>query len=273
MNPLPLHLDELHWIQQLHDAIRAPILDRFFIGMNALDSMGFVFLVVTVVWYLVNQRIGIQLLYILALSAVINRFLKIHFDLPRPCQLSASIGLLCPSSRGFPSGAAQSAIIYAGVLFFECRNWFFRILGIAFAVLLCFSRIYLGVHFFTDIVAGLVVGGGLLFVYKYLFPIFEKNWKEYAFIYPFFVVVIAQKWAVSQCILFIGIFIGLLCRQRFSFSNKCPWMQCISVLIVGSIFIFLTKKYPHLQAIFALLAGVWLSFLGAWIAERIYGRT
>ncbi len=271
MEPIPLHLKELSWIQSIQDAIRGPVLDRFFVGMNSLDSAGFAFLVVTVVWYLINRRIGIKLLYILILSAVINRTLKLHLDFPRPCHLIAPLGLLCPSSPGLPSGAAQTAILYAGVLFLECRKWLYRVLGIAFALLLCFSRIYLGVHFFTDVLAGIIIGALLLCVYKFIFPVLEKNWKKYALLFPIVLLAIGQRSALFQSILITGVVLGLLCGERFNPLQGHRWVRCFLVLLGGALCLKAASIWPQYQALFALIAGFWLSLLGCWVVDRFIG--
>jgi len=167
-------------------------MDYFFIAWNYVDTLAFSILLISVVWYLIDRPIGIRLLYIFLLGAVINKFLKGFFGLPRPCQIDSLVGILCLPSPGFPSGAAQSAILIAGIIWIESCKRLYRWLGVLFALFLSFSRIYLGLHFFSDILGGWIVGGVLLLVYSKLFPLFEKNWRRYLFLFPILLLVIAQ---------------------------------------------------------------------------------
>lgn len=162
---------QLEWIRDIQHALRSPILDWFFIGWNYLDTLPFVMLVIIVVWTFIDKKIGVKMFFILILSGVLNKFLKGVFELPRPCHLDPSVSVwVCYPYFGFPSGAAQSAMIYLGVLLIECKRRIYWLWGILFALLLCFSRIYLGLHFFTDILGGLVVGALLMLIYWKIFP-------------------------------------------------------------------------------------------------------
>lgn len=61
-----------------------------------------------------------------------------------------------PSSWSFPSGHTSSAFASATAIFAANKKW--GIGAYAFAALMGFTRLYLGVHYFTDVLAGAVVG-------------------------------------------------------------------------------------------------------------------
>lgn len=173
-----MHLIELEWIQQLQSALRSTWMDYFFIAWHYVDTPAFSIFLILVVWFLIDQSIGIRLACILPLSEVINKLLKGFIGLPRPCQIDSLVGVLCLPSPGFPSAAAQTAILIAGIVFIETRKTLYRWLGVLFALVLSFSRIYLGLHYFSDILGGWIVGGVLLIVYSKLFPLFEKKFSN-----------------------------------------------------------------------------------------------
>jgi len=92
--------------------------------------------------------------------------LKNLFHRPRPAFAKASAGKLfltssCPTDFSFPSGHAATAFTAACVLtyFDKKRRWFYYIV----ALLISYSRIYLGCHYFFDVVAGTIIG---LFISK-----------------------------------------------------------------------------------------------------------
>lgn len=90
---------------------------------------------------------------------------------PRPCWLE-SIDLLVnnPKDFSFPSGHTWSAV--TGALVATAANRKFGYVAIPVAVLLAFSRLYLFVHFPSDVLAGAAIGAvlGILAVvlYKHL---------------------------------------------------------------------------------------------------------
>lgn len=268
-----LHGKELEWIHQLQNTLRSSLMDYFFLGWNYVDTIGFSIILISVVWYLIDRPVGIRLIYILMLSSVVNLALKAYFGLPRPCQIDASVGILCSSSPGFPSGAAQTAAILAGIIFIECRKQVCRYLGLLFALFLCFSRVYLGLHYFTDILGGLIVGGVLLLVYWKLFPIMEQKWKAALFLFPVLLLLIGQSSAVYFFGVSLGIAIGLLLNEKVKKYWGQGWiissLQTMSVLIGLFASLKAMAAYPNLKMLFALGSGFWLSFLGAWSVQKL----
>ena len=48
--------------------------------------------------------------------------------------MDALVGILCTPSPGFPSGAAQSAALYVGIVVLECQKNLYRWLALVFAI-------------------------------------------------------------------------------------------------------------------------------------------
>lgn len=105
-----------------------------------------------------TRRGGEALLAALLVGFALNNWvLKLLFERPRPCQIAEGFSLIyCPPDPSFPSGHAASAFAAAAAL-----AAFHPKLGaaaLAFAGIEAFSRLYLGVHFPTDVLAGAAVG-------------------------------------------------------------------------------------------------------------------
>ena len=75
------HTFQLNLISALH-SIREPWLDSFMIFANNLDTLIFYVTLIIVIWYGYNRKLGIELFYLLLLSAIITMDVKELFDYP-----------------------------------------------------------------------------------------------------------------------------------------------------------------------------------------------
>jgi undecaprenyl-diphosphatase len=95
------------------------------------------------------------------LAQVVSSELKTLTDRPRPPLTFASVHPLVqlPASGSFPSGHATTAAAVAAALWWSSRGASLA-LG-AFALLIALSRVWLGVHYPSDVIAGLALGAVL----------------------------------------------------------------------------------------------------------------
>lgn len=109
----------------------------------------------------------VALMLAIPVGMLMNGMLKYAFHRPRP---SWDVPILIIESFGFPSGHAMSAtLIYGFLAAFGVRSvqsWRWRVLVVLSAVLLVvligFSRLYLGVHYLSDVLAGMAAGSAWL---------------------------------------------------------------------------------------------------------------
>lgn len=109
-------------------------------------------------------RSAVALLGGLVATQAFTYFAKILFHRDRPSEVLHTV---IEDSFSFPSGHATSAAFVAGILvyvFLQAKKRSPRekysaiLLGLLFVVAIDFSRLYLGVHYLTDVVAGNMVG-------------------------------------------------------------------------------------------------------------------
>jgi membrane-associated phospholipid phosphatase len=148
--------------------LTTPGLITFFLAVTALGSIEAIALVslVGAVVFGMWRRWLLFATWLIAAggSVVLLLLLKSLFARPRPY---VEQPLLLETYYSFPSGHAMEAVVLYGTLAYfavlALRTWHARvaiIVGTSLLVLLIgFSRMYLGVHYFSDVVAGLAAGG------------------------------------------------------------------------------------------------------------------
>ena len=178
--------DVLHWFQTLH----GPVMDKIALGftMFAEKGIGWIVLILLIFFFARDKRVGITGMGAFCLSFLLcNILLKNMIVRDRPCWVDPSVELLVeiPDDYSFPSGHTSFSFAAATAIFQYWKGWGF--LAFVLAALIGLSRLYLFVHFPTDVLVGAVIGivsgllAGLLvkdFYKKYpdfRIPILEKR--------------------------------------------------------------------------------------------------
>ena len=153
----------LRWIYLRH----TPALDATMIEITALGTGTVVLMIVCVAaLFLSLTKHRYSALLLLAATAgglLLDLVLKMRFDRPRPHVFAWGTNAV---SSSFPSGHAMSAtIVYSTVAYLAARlqkrrwaRWVTMFIALVFIALICFSRLYLGVHYPSDVLAGAVIG-------------------------------------------------------------------------------------------------------------------
>ena len=189
----------------LLEKIRIPVLNEFMMGITHLgDEIAFLVVAMILVWC-VDKRTGYYVMAVGFLGTITNQFLKLWFRIPRPWVMDSNFTILEQAREGasgysFPSGHTQSAVGTFGALAYTAKSRFLRIASIVVAVLVPFSRMYLGVHTPLDVSVAAVIALTLVFVLK-----------------P--VVLGSNKW-VFPC--FLGIMVAVACAY-LCFVEKYPF--------------------------------------------------
>ncbi len=120
--------------------------------------MYFFFVLIPLIWLGFSYRWGIRLFYWLSFNSVMIHLLKYWIGWPRPSTEMPELGMLHPSTTGFPSGGAESSLFLGGLLIYYWRTNLAWIIGITYMLLISFSRLYLGVHYPIDLLGGWILG-------------------------------------------------------------------------------------------------------------------
>ncbi|HXF28544.1 MAG TPA: phosphatase PAP2 family protein, partial [Chlamydiales bacterium] len=239
----------------------------FMLACNFFDSAGFYYLLIPAVWFLWNRRYGIQIYYLNLLGALFTQWLKAIFQQPRPCQLIPELGILFSKSNGFPSGAAIVTLSVFWFLTLCAKKRWFSVASAAFILLIGFSRVYLGVHFITDVIGGYIIGALLLWGYIKILPGAEKwfhnSMRALLTTTALFVVLYPLSPKVHEgLIIGLGVSLGLILVQYKKYTFIPPrhfWQRAFQyALATVPFFLFPTKP-------FLFFCGFWMSFGVNWL--------
>ena len=135
-------------------ASRTDFLNPIFIFITNIGN-GFIILLITTVLFLYKKRNHKQLPYLwisIALALAITAIIKYTILRPRPLVDQ----LVHKDSPSFPSGHTTAAFSTLAIIYITFPS--IKYIWLVFALLVAISRIYTGVHFPTDVIAGALIG-------------------------------------------------------------------------------------------------------------------
>lgn len=154
--------DIMAWEFTILDAlqtIHTPLLDAFFKTVTWFGRDFWIMLGIFLLFFRKTRVCGICILAgLLAGALITNVTIKPLVARDRPCWINDTVQLLVSNPRdySFPSGHSQASFVSAMAIFRNNRRW--GIAALIFAAFIAFSRLYLYVHFPTDVIAGTLIG-------------------------------------------------------------------------------------------------------------------
>ena len=152
-----IELKILDFIQTLH----IPLLDKIMVGITSLGDAGIIWIILTVIFLVMpkTRRTGSIMLAALIVQTILcNVILKNLFARTRPYDVNTTIQLLVPKLKdfSFPSGHTSASFTIVSALYFAKDSLWKP--ALVLACLIAVSRLYLYVHYPTDVIGGLVLG-------------------------------------------------------------------------------------------------------------------
>ena len=166
----------------LQESVRNPILDNIMIFITSLGNGGMIWIAATIVLLIPKKtrKAGIMSAVALLGSLIINNnIVKNIVQRPRPFVTFTDLQIIIPtpSEFSFPSGHTSSSFAAAAVFYRHLRKKL-GLPAVILAGLIGFSRLYVGVHYPTDVIAGVLMGILLSYLAEYLVNLFVKKLKK-----------------------------------------------------------------------------------------------
>lgn len=162
-------MEILYWLEN----IRCPFLTELMLLITRFGEETAFLVAALIVFWCIDKNKGYYLMAVGFCGTILNQFLKLLCKIPRPWVLDPEFNAVeeaIPAATGysFPSGHSQSSVGVFGGLALTGRNKVLRWIFIAIAVLVPFSRMYLGVHTPADVLVGSLSALALVFLFRFV---------------------------------------------------------------------------------------------------------
>jgi len=263
-----------------------PVLDLFFLAINMLGHPVFWFVVAAFFYWKGKERTTFHIINLLLFTSVVVGAVKLFANAPRPSSTIVERKIEDISNElSFPSGhSATAAAIYAHYSGILKNNW--KWIAGLLVLLVALARVYLGVHFPIDVIAGLAIGFAIGKMNLFIERKFEKahfrltKLEDDILIVAAVAVFLAGLYLInstSLLALLMGFYAGFFAWQERKVKQKKFHGVSLAVKAVIGYIIFAAFVVPAAinPAIgsgisFALyfIAGIWVSFIYPWLAEK-----
>jgi membrane-associated phospholipid phosphatase len=163
-------LHDMTWVLPLRSPLATQVAD----GFTFLGYTPFFLIFMPLIYWFVDRTLFMRLALVIVITAILNGWLKDYWQDPRPPVALQIDPQKVAGSYGRPSGHAQVAAAMWFWLAYEIRRPWAWIAAAFIAFAVSFSRLYLAVHDIDDVLTGLALGiGGLFLLAVLLGPRFE----------------------------------------------------------------------------------------------------
>ena len=279
-------IDVVLWLQQA-----SPGLDGLFEFFTFLGDEEFYLILLPVVYWSIDRATGVRLVIIALFSSLVNTVAKSIGGQPRPFTYDDRVvPLVSADGYGLPSGHTQSAVVIWGFASLEVRRRWMWFVAVMLTLGVGLSRIYLGVHFPTDVLGGAALGLVVLLSWN-TYGVRAELWfcrlrlsRQLAMVAVVPLVVIAlfpEEDAVTAGATFIGMGSGIILERRFlHFGTPGPIVARLGRFFVGGAVLvgiwwglrrLLADLEPELllRMLRYVIVGLWGAYGAPWFFLRI----
>ena len=243
---------ELQFLKWL-ESIRTGFLTAVFEGITILGEETLIILLVVALWFAVDSRLAQKVFFVTICSTGLNGVVKNIAQVPRPFDKGITpVRQETATGFSFPSGHTQNFATCSTLFAIQLKKKWFTVLVSVLMALVAFSRLYLGVHYPSDVIVGLAFGIGMAFLGNYLFEYFKDEKKLYLAVFAIFVPFIVYFLIVAneRFADFFKVFgmmggltlIGFLQKKDNPISYDVAWWKKLIRIVIGVAIAFALKE-------------------------------
>lgn len=272
------------WLQHF-----SPWLDWPFRLFTFIGEVNFFVVFLLLIYWCVDQRSGIRLIFLFLFATYLGNAIKVLTNQARPFEYNPQVKKLVEApGKAFPSLHTLCTVVFWGCLTTQFNRRWLWVISALLIIFVPLSRIYLGVHFPTDVIGGYLIGGIILFLYFKFIGSLESwlsklgfSWKLLiAMLVPGLLLLLVPtgEWAgVSLGTLLLGISIGYVIEREFIKAEMSApgWKQIIKFILGISTSLLLLYGFklfspPSVSKLFYLgitygSLGLWASLAAPWL--------
>ena len=210
---------------------RGPLGDLLAQALHFSGETLFFLVVLPTIYWGVDRKLGIRLLFALTTSYALGTLLKTQLAAPRPFHIAPELisPLFEQDGYGFPSNHVLLAVAVWGYLasYLRSRGIYFAVT--LFVVAQMWSRIYAGVHFFHDAIGGLVFGFIALWIFTQALRYLPPRWLKWSDTAKYsltigsgsliYLILSQSEDATAVVGLWLGCSLGIILREKMTESN------------------------------------------------------
>ena len=151
------------------EKIRDPFLNKLMLAVTSLGEETAFLVIGLILFWCFSKRQGYYLMSVGFLGTITSQAMKIACKVPRPWVKDPNFTILeeareAASGYSFPSGHTQTAVGTFGAIAKNTNDDYVRFVSVMLAILVGFSRMYVGVHTPADVIVGAAISVAFIFI-------------------------------------------------------------------------------------------------------------
>ncbi|EMI9086272.1 MULTISPECIES: phosphatase PAP2 family protein [Bacillus] len=260
----------LEWMTSLEGSV----LTTFFKLVSSIANETLYLIIISILYWCVSKRKAFHMIVMLCFSGYMGLVVKEFMKIPRPYTYDGIQALYEKSAAGysFPSTHVQLATTFWGSFMILCKKRIIWIIGIIFIILVTTSRLYLRVHWLSDIIGAVLIS--VIVVYLYTKVTVKLSDRKFILLQRIVLVFSLIMYFMTDQIdnfkllgVLTGSTIGIMLENHFIKINennnlKMQVIKTVLGLSVMLIMQFILKKViPDMHYLRYVLTGITITFL------------